>query len=136
MSEVMKQAQAQLEAAQRRVAALSVIPEQDDFPVGTIIRWCRADQSRRYVAVKHSATSWHISGLDCGTFRSWEYLARAYFGEPLAYFEVAPDDWTDARRKPPFGEEDPPITLRGAYRLTDELTGISWNRVGDEWVRA
>lgn len=129
MSTPLSNAKAELAALQAKVAALSLVPEDDNYEMGTVLRWQPdtprpGDQYTR-VAVKVQQNGWHVAGA--GQVRLWEDVVRQYLSGPLAYFEVAPEDWSDARLGTP-----PPIKTNGMVLADDQ--GNTWDRHGNEWV--
>lgn len=125
MSTVLEQAQAELAAAQKKVAALSLVPEEDNYPVRTVLRWHLGGNNLPRVAVKVGPHVWIVTSYAAQI--TWPALVAQFLTYPLAYFEVAPEDWGDARLAPP-----PPLATDG-LTLTDSA-GHTWHRVGNEWV--
>lgn len=133
MNEAMERAQREFGAAQKKLEALSKVPEHDTFPAGTVLKWKPAHLSQPYVALKSSGL-WWISGTERG--RNWPTLVSAFLTHPLDYL-LKSIDWSDASVQPPEIVTAPPFTAEATdhrWTLTHE-NGVQWVLHGMTWER-
>jgi hypothetical protein len=124
MSTSLDAAQAELAAAQAKVAALSLVPQEDTYPKGTVLRWHNGGRNLPRVATKVAHGQWSVSGYAATI--PWVTVVAQFLTYPLEYFDVAPADWSSARLAPP-----PPVETDG---LKVTYQGNTWERHGNEWV--
>jgi hypothetical protein len=108
-----------------------MIPEEDTFPEGTVVRYLRREASEPSVAIKVNDTAWRTTDV-APSGETWDILVK-YWETGLEYLEVAPDDWPSLLEKPKPGLD---LTqVRGNWELTDFESGRSWLLIDGEWVR-
>lgn len=127
--QALEQAEKELVAATSKVRNLRRVPEKDDYPVDTVLRWVTT-ANNRYAALKKPGGMWSVTGRATGYELSWGSLRSIYFKIDLSSFAVATLWNDDLEDDPPQLKLDP-----HGYELTDVDSGVTWKREGDLWVK-
>jgi len=90
--QTLTQAERQLAAAQRQVDALKLIGPEDNYPVGTVLRWQDDKGGDPRVSVKvptRYGPQWHHTGQAKDYYTDWPSMRRASFINGVKYMDVA-----------------------------------------------
>jgi hypothetical protein len=136
-------ARVQLESARKNYEAAMKVPAEDNFPVGTILRWsyrngqgqiCHRAAHKMHEMTYDRAKNWMMVGFSGAI--SYDYLVSHIAVPELVKVEMV-FEWKDITVQPDPGLEvlAPEQSGYKGLILRDRKRNIAWELQGTEWVR-
>lgn len=135
LDQMIRQTESTIAAQQALLSSLKRLPEKDEFPLGTVLKWDYEKPDKTRIAIKLGSTTWAISGYSGNGYQggiSWEYLL-VHMKEATRIYQV--DSYKDITKEETVEISVPKMNSRYEVTLVDRATGMAWHREGDRWER-